>query len=257
MKNPILFLAALLPLIALAGPVPPAGRMPGEGTRAAVGTTRYSGPVVLLDVAGGPGLRLNPSSALTGALSGWLMWHSTRQPLQPEGAVEPFPSRFAFGGGLRLTHLRSSGSDRFEGRAAAEGMALEVNDPQLTALNLAMHLRLRVLGKPERHPLSVGFNIDLGGFSFGPARTALQVPLSVPPTFNYATRPVRANVLLGNKNDRGTLNSELYLAWKATPRLALRGGWAHVASGYAHAGARYQRFTNLMIVGLSYDVKGG
>lgn len=218
-----------------------------------MGPSRYLDHVVFIDMASGPGLRLRPAS-LIGALSGWLMWQPTRQVHQLEGTSIDNYSRFSFGAGLRLTQLRTGRSDQFDGRDNAKGLTLQVNAPQLTALNAAIHLRLRLLGK--RHPLAMGFNIDLAGISFGPARSAL-LPLSVPPRFAYDIRPVRANLLLGNKNDRGTLNSEFYLAYKASPRLTMRAGWAHVASGYAHGGNRYQRFTNLAVVGLSIGVGSG
>ncbi len=248
--------AILLPLAALATP-PPAGSAAPLGIRQTVALPYFLASRLSVDVAGGPGLQGPPVYGV-GAVSGWWMWQPTRQIRQLEGTAVAAPdTRFSFGLGLRLTHLRTRDSSRFDGRGAADGQWLLVDAPQLTALNAALQLQCRLLGAPDRHPLSVGFNIDLGGLSFGPARTAQAFPRAAPPLVERTVQPRRGNVLLGNAHDRGTLNSELYLAWKAQPHLTVRAGWAHVAAGYVWNGHRYQQFANLAVVGLSWGVRRG
>ncbi len=200
-----------------------------------------------LDVAVGNGFVLDRS--YSAALAGWQMWGVRNN-------RNNFLSRFSYGAGLRATHFQQARAQSFAGRADAKGQELLVNDPRTTAVNAAVQIRLRLLGQPlSRHPLVLGFNIDLGGISFGPARQGVLtgVPLL---TFSDDIRPVRTNILLGNINDRGTLNSEFFLDLRATRRLHTRLSFSHIASGYTINGNRYQRFNNLAALGLSYSISG-
>lgn len=164
-----------------------------------------------------------------------------------------FLGRFSYGAGLRLTHF-TSGGHQLDGRGSSKSEFLHVNSPRLTALNAAVQIRFRLLGRADsKHPLSLGFNIDLAGVTFGPARTALRRPPIGLYEFGQAT-PVRANLLLGNTNDRGTLNSEFYLNLRVAPRLNARLAFGHLAAGYSFDGNRYQRFFNLAVVGVSYGL---
>lgn len=160
------------------------------------------------------------------------------------------PSRFSFGTGLRLTQVGHPGRNAFAGRGPANGQTLEVRGGHLTALNVALQARWRLWHVGGyAHPLHLGFNIDLAGFSVGPA-----CPIASPTADAMRpARPVAGNLLLGNKKDRGTLNSEFYLAYKVTRRVGLRAGLAHVATGYSFDGARYQRFSNVPFVAVSYS----
>ncbi|MBC8084832.1 MAG: hypothetical protein H7Z21_16665, partial [Hymenobacter sp.] len=66
--------------------------------------------------------------------------------------------------------------------------------------------------------------------------------------------PTRGNLLLGGSRDRGSLNSEFYLA-AALPRgLGLRAGWSHIVTGYETDASTYHRFHNLAALGVSYSL---
>jgi hypothetical protein len=250
---PYLVLGATL----CAAPVAAVGAksLEGDGPERVIRRVYVWAPAFVADATVGNGFFRQPHYANT--LSGWVMWrHATTTDVMPETfGTHPTSRRLSFGAGLRLTHFRTQREAEFAGRAAAEGSSLLIEAPRLTALNVAVQLRLRLANWPEKHPIGLGFNIDLGGLSFGPTRS-VQPTASTTSSSPNEIRPVRGNLLLGNKNDRGTLNSELFITHNLTPRLTIRVGWAHIASGYALDGNRYQRFSNLAFIGLSYGVGG-
>jgi hypothetical protein len=123
-----------------------------------------------------------------------------------------------------------------------------VSQPRLTAANFGVHARVRLTAR-EYGAWYLGFNLDLLGVSFGPDRED--------PSWKEPIERAPFNLLLVNRNDRGTLNSEFYVAYQPSPRLSLRAGLAHVATGYRFADERFQAFTNLGFAGVSYGVGGG
>jgi len=259
--------ATLLLVVTLSGS-PISAAVPDGGDEATprlIRAVRVWAPVAYADATVANGLFTAPHVA--SSLSGWAMWRRGIEYDGLPGSIRPSAWPFSFGGGLRLLHFRTAGETTFDGRGAARGRTLHVPDPRLTALNVAVQVRLVLYNKagfnPVRmtstlghHPLSLGFNIDLTGISFGPTRATrlLEGPMLLATA--DATQPARANILLGNKNDRGTLHSELFLTYAFGQRLAARAGWAHAATGYRVGNDRYQRFSNLAFVGVSYGVAG-
>ncbi len=98
------------------------------------------------------------------------------------------------------------------------------------ALNLAFYANYRVLAAVE-----AGFNIDVIGVGFGPRRLADS--RSTDPRYQgrYSAAPSRFNLLQGGKPDRGTLNSEFYVAYWFGPRMGVRGGASHEVAEYTLA----------------------
>ena len=98
------------------------------------------------------------------------------------------------------------------------------------ALNLAFYANYRVLSAVE-----AGFNIDVIGFGFGPARVADS--RSTDPRYqgSYTATPSSFNLLQGGKPDRGTLNSEFYVAYWFGPRAGVRAGASHEVAEYTLA----------------------
>lgn len=97
-------------------------------------------------------------------------------------------------------------------------------------LNLAFYAKYRVLSA-----LEAGFNIDVIGFGFGPGRTADSRSSDPRYQGRYAATPSSFNLLEGGKADRGTLNSEFYVAYWFGPRAGVRAGASHEVAEYTLA----------------------
>ncbi|MDJ0365031.1 hypothetical protein QMK33_07690 [Hymenobacter sp. H14-R3] len=182
----------------------------------------------MLDLTGAAGPTLNYTS-----IAGWRLWG-----LDAAG-------RFQAGVGVR-------GSYYFADALALDPQGgatqqLFVPSPRTGAVNVAFHVRARVAG-----PLRLGFNLDVGGVSFGPTRA-----VTFERTNNIgAAQPTSGNLLLGGSKDRGSLNSELYASLALPADLSVRVGYSHIVTGYEEVGpdARYRRFRNLAALGLSYQL---
>ncbi|TGE21955.1 hypothetical protein E5K00_17000 [Hymenobacter aquaticus] len=177
----------------------------------------------LVDLTGAVGPTLTYASA-----AAWRLWG-----LDTGG-------RFQVGAGLRASHFFTDSYD--VDRQAGPGAAtLRVLSPRLYALNAAFHLRARVAG-----PVRLGFNLDAAGLSFGPERSTTASGGQVEPT--------RGNLLLGGRRDRGSLNSEFYLALALPRGLQVRAGWSHIVTGHQREATTYQRFHDLAALGVSYSL---
>ena len=177
----------------------------------------------VFDLTGAAGPTLNYAS-----VAAWRLWG-----LDAGG-------RFQVGGGVRASYFFADGYD-LDRQTGPGSPTLNVLAPRLYSLNAAFHLRARVAG-----PVRLGFNLDATGLSFGPGRGTLAALERV--------RPTTGNLLRGGSSDRGSLNSEFYLA-AALPRgLGVRAGWSHIVTGYESDASTYHRFRNLALLGVSYQL---
>jgi hypothetical protein len=166
--------------------------------------------------------------------------------------------RLKVGLGLRLASF-FGGQDLPYSTADAELIGqnkintLKVSDARTDSLNLEFQIKYRFLRKVE-----AGFDIDLIGVGFGPARTGEYVSGS--PTFSG---PQRAEVssfdlLKGGRPDRGQLDSEFFLAYWWSERWAIRAGYSHFRSEYTtlrpldFANDRYRHERNLGLVAVTF-----
>ena len=177
----------------------------------------------VFDLTGAVGPTLKYAS-----VAAWRLWG-----LDPGG-------RFQVGAGLRASHFFTDGYD-LDRQTGPGNATLSVPSPRLYALNAAFHLRARVAG-----PVRLGFNLDAAGLSFGPERNTPAAPEPV--------RPTRGNLLLGGSRDRGSLNSEFYVATALPHGLHLRLGWSHIVTGHERGATTYHRFRNLAALGVSYSL---
>jgi hypothetical protein len=142
--------------------------------------------------------------------------------------------RFGIGAGIRFTGLLganlyyvtapaelTSGSRGpqviFKQNIEANIDSFLVQTPQVNMVNLAVNLDYRLTTK-----LTIGFNIDVVGFSFGKKVRG-----------NYINgyegkmeeaKPVPFNLLLISDNDKGSLNSELYVRYKLREKMSVKAG---------------------------------
>jgi hypothetical protein len=81
-----------------------------------------------------------------------------------------------------------------------------IKSPQVNSLNLMINLRYKFNEK-----ILVGFNIDAIGFSFGGRKNGNYINGFEGAMTN--AKPTSFNILLTSDNDRGSLNSELYVKY--------------------------------------------
>ncbi|MCK6616180.1 MAG: hypothetical protein L6Q51_00885 [Cyclobacteriaceae bacterium] len=86
-----------------------------------------------------------------------------------------------------------------------------IPNPQVNSLNVFINLRYALNKK-----IQVGFNIDAIGFSFG--GTTQGTYLNFPTGNSTTASPATFNLLLISDNDKGSLNSELYLKYLFSER---------------------------------------
>jgi hypothetical protein len=138
--------------------------------------------------------------------------------------------KFSLGLGLRQsTHMGSkleytTAPAKFTSKEEnIDTMTLE--NSSVTSFNLALDFRYQIIKK-----LSVGFNIDAIGFSFGPEQKG--VLTSYEDLFLPKAKPTSLNALLVGDNDIGTLNSELYFLFHASERLSIKAGLSYLFTEY-------------------------
>jgi len=117
----------------------------------------------------------------------------------------------------RITSESTSPLIFFKESIAENLDTLLIQSPQVNFVNLMVNLEYRILPK-----LTVGFNIDAFGFSLG-AKTRSNF-MSNNHGKNVDANPTPFNILLISDNDRGSLNSELYLKYFFSDKWSLKGG---------------------------------
>ena len=108
-------------------------------------------------------------------------------------------------------------------------------------LNAAVQAEVRLVSS-----LSAGFNLDLAGFATGATKASGAL----------SAKAQSGSLFLGGSPDVGALNSETYLAWQLTDRVALRAGTTHYVTNYeasdplapTAASVRYQKFVTVPFV---------
>ena len=101
---------------------------------------------------------------------------------------------------------------------------LQVPNSTVLMLNATGHVRYQLSTR-----WAVGFNIDVVGVSFGSVDAGNFVAQSQGrPTSVESAKPSGFNLLLIGDNDRGSLNSELYVHYQLSERWGLRAGISHL-----------------------------
>lgn len=160
---------------------------------------------------------------------------------------------FRIGYGLRLTSAFGRNTDyktappelvKGEGKGSVIGLftrdldenidTLRLPQTQGYSINLSFNLEY-VLS----HRVEIGFNIDVIGFTFGPNQRGTFIANSPVQSFLSGTvqesRLTPFNLLLGDKSDRGSLNSEGYARYQLNPRFSLRTGLSFQFNEYTTA----------------------
>lgn len=132
-----------------------------------------------------------------------------------------------------------------------------VKSPQVNSFNTSINIDYQITKK-----ITLGFNIDAIGFSFGGNRNGNYINGPIGKMTNAA--PTTFNILLISDNDRGTLNSEFYLKYFLNEKWALKFGAQFLFTEYTTSTKVQQlpegndRFRNkslLACAGISYKIK--
>jgi long-subunit fatty acid transport protein len=100
-----------------------------------------------------------------------------------------------------------------------------IESPQVLAVNLSIDMRYQLSKK-----LAAGFSIDAIGISFGADKTGTHI--NGAPTGNENAKPTPFNILLISDNDIGSLNSEIYLAYDVSDKVAVKAGTQFLFTEY-------------------------
>lgn len=127
--------------------------------------------------------------------------------------------------------------------------------PQVNALNLSINLAYRVYKK-----ITLGFNIDAIGFSFGGKQSGIYYANNGTGTTTTA-KPTSFNALLISDNDKGSLNSEFYAQYKFNNNWGAKLGFQFLFTEYTTAtevqttpdGQKNDRFRN-KASGISFGI---
>lgn len=97
------------------------------------------------------------------------------------------------------------------------------------SLNAAIYIEYSLTKR-----LDAGFNIDVIGFSFGPAKDFNIISSSFDPNQSPIQKgsPTRFNLLLTSDNDIGSLNSEFFARYWVSEKIAVRTGMTFLFSEY-------------------------
>lgn len=149
--------------------------------------------------------------------------------------------RFKVGYGLRLTNFfgsdldfatapakytsgKSSIAALFSENITANIDTIRIQKVQTNFLNAGIYLQYTLPYRKNRFEL--GVNIDAIGFTVGAKQNADYKNSTV------SARPTGFNLLLISDSDIGSLNSEWYISYKATPHIAIKGGYQFLFTEY-------------------------
>lgn len=151
--------------------------------------------------------------------------------------------RLVLGVGPRVSYyLGAPTSYRNKGQVTA-GLPGRIQiDPDLVGLNLMVLAEFTVVPR-----VGLGANLDLAGVAAGGERSVGSARIT----------PARGSLFLYGEKDRGSLNSEFYVAVAPSPAWTIRGGFSHYVTGYrgeaGGASARYLRFDSVPFVAVAWQ----
>lgn len=100
--------------------------------------------------------------------------------------------------------------------------SISVRNSQINFLNVFVILQYTFFDK-----LDIGINIDVIGLGFGSAKNAVYQSLNTNKQENTIATPTNINLLLIDVNDRGNLNSELFVRYWITKKWAIKASLIH------------------------------
>lgn len=156
----------------------------------------------------------------------------------------------------RLTSNKTDPSALFTENIEANFDTLTLAKAQVNALNISINLQYTFFSK-----LDLGFNIDALGFSFGTSQSGtFQSSIAPPGTAKeQKAKPTSVNYLLVSDNDKGTLNSELYLRYWLNPNMGIKAGLGFLFTEYTTTNKltfnndRFRNKSAMPVLGYTYQ----
>ena len=168
--------------------------------------------------------------------------------------------KFYVGTGVRFTSFFGSNVNFTTAPADLTGDdknvdTLSAPSPGVSSLNLTINLGYKISEK-----FDVGFNIDAIGFSFGPTGSPSYI-INGKSTPSSAS-PTSTNILLIGDNDKGSLNSHLYVRYKFSDHLGLKVAYQYLFNELTtttkiqtipSANDRFRAKSGMIYAGLNYS----
>jgi hypothetical protein len=127
--------------------------------------------------------------------------------------------------------------------------------PGINSLNLTINLGYKISEK-----FDVGFNIDAIGISFGPTGSPSYIRNGK--SVQSSASPTSPNILLVGDNDKGSLNSHLFIRYKLSDHLGLKVAYQYLFNelttttkiqSIPSANDRFRAKSGMVYVGLNYN----
>jgi hypothetical protein len=168
--------------------------------------------------------------------------------------------KFVIGTGIRFTSFFGTDVNFTTAPADLTGDNKNIDTlfaptPSMSSINALINLGYRLNNK-----LEVGFNIDVIGFSFGTKGT---------PTFISngkktvtTANPTSTNILLVGDNDKGSLNSHLYVKYEISRNVGIKLAYQFLFNElttetkiqtFPSANDRFRQKSNMVFAGISYS----
>lgn len=165
-------------------------------------------------------------------------------------------NRYFFTAPAKLTSGETGPQVLFLENIEANIDSLLLNKPQVNMLNLTINLGYNITPK-----WYAGFNIDAIGFSFGGEKSGRFISNNAGQT--VTAKPTGFNLLLISDNDKGSLNSELFVRYQWNKKWAARLGYQFLFTEYTTAtevqrfpepNDRFRNKVSAVLFGVSYNL---
>ncbi len=202
----------------------------------------------------------------TGALAYVYNWKLGKKKRIELGLGVKFTSYFASNlyfttAPAKLTTGKTNPTVLFSGDIVENIDSVLFQTAQVNALNISLNLGYNVSKK-----FYVGFTIDAIGFSFGKKQNGIYYGNNFAPGVPVKAKPTAFNLLLISDNDRGSLNSELFVRYKWNDTWGVKLGYQYLFVEYTAdskvqttpGGDMNDRFRKKMAgvgLGLTYNFK--
>jgi len=156
----------------------------------------------------------------------------------------------------KLTSNSSSPLIFFQNNIEKNIDTLIINTPHVTMLNISLNMHYQITKK-----ISAGFTIDATGFSVGTQQQANYI--NGYSGENTTASPTPFNLLLISDNDRGSLNSEIFVRYKVNNTWGIKGGFQFLFTEYTtttkvqtfpEENDRFRNKSSMIALGVSYKL---
>ncbi len=168
--------------------------------------------------------------------------------------------KFVIGTGIRFTSFFGTNVNFITAPADLTGNDKNIDTLFATSPNMSSINALINLGYRLNNKLEIGFNIDVTGISFGTKGT---------PTFIAngkktvtSAGPTSPNILLVGDNDRGSLNSHVYIKYEISRNIGVKLAYQFLFNElttdtkiqtFPSSNDRFRQKSNMVYAGISYN----